>query len=162
MAGAKYVGVDNCPYGWFSIALDENGYETRVCRTFGQLLHYYRDATLILVDVPIGLPENQAGRRCDDEARNRIGPQLTSAVFPTPTRQTIEQVGILPDCCLSATHVQFRFREYQSAYGVANGINLQTFGISHKIAEVDEVMRGRADDQRPAIREVHRKFASGR
>ena len=149
MAGAKYVGVDGCPYGWFSIALDESGYESRVCRTFGQLLDYYRDATLILVDIPIGLPKCESRRQCDGEAKAKIG-DLKSTVFPTPTRQKIEHVGKLPDCCLPATHLLYRF-EHRNV----NDINLQTFAISHKIAEVDEIMRDRVNNKHPEIREVH-------
>ena len=51
-----YVGVDGCPYGWFIVALDEMQWETRVCRTFEELLHFYEGDDLILVDMPIGLP----------------------------------------------------------------------------------------------------------
>lgn len=149
MTRAKYVGVDGCPYGWFSIALSEKGYELLVCRTFGQLLEYYRDAVLILVDIPIGLPEDDSGRLCDYEAKDKIG-DLKSAVFKTPSRQTIEEVGKLPEGCLPATHLQYRFK--QSA---VKGISLQTFAIAHKVAEVDEIMRCRVDNKQPEIREVH-------
>ena len=149
MTGTKYVGVDGCRYGWFSIALSEKGHDLRVCRTFGQLLEYYRDATLLLVDMPIGLPKSKAGRLCDYEAKNKIG-NLKSAVFPTPTRKTIEQVGKLPEGCLPATHLQHRFKQSS-----IEGISLQTFAISHKIAEIDEIMRDRDGNKQPEIREVH-------
>ena len=104
MAGPKYVGVDGCRYGWFSVALDDTEYELTVCRTFRQLLNYYRMARLVLVDIPIGLPVQGAGRDCDEQARERIG-NLRQAVFQTPTREAIEQVGALPECCLAATHL---------------------------------------------------------
>ena len=34
MSKSKFVGVDGCPYGWFSIGLDNGaGYEVRVFKT---------------------------------------------------------------------------------------------------------------------------------
>ena len=154
MVNIQYVGVDGCPYGWFSVALAEegDGYETLVCRTFRQLVHHYRDATLVLVDMPIGLPQGAPGRQCDDEARDRVGARGAS-VYPTPTRQTVQQIGVLPQGCLTATHLQYRFRDAQDA-GVM-GINLQTFAIVPKIAEIDEVMRLRVHNAQPVVREVH-------
>ena len=149
MTRAKYVGVDGCPYGWFSIGLSEKRYELLVCRTFGQLLEHYRDATLILVDIPIGLQKSEAERQCDYEAKDKIG-DLKSAVFPTPTRETIKQVGKLPEGCLPATHLRYRFKQI-----AVKGISLQTFAIAHKVAEVDEIMRCRVDNKQPEIREVH-------
>ena len=38
-------------------------------RSFRKLLGYYGDAKLILVDIPIGLPESKGGRDCDRAAR---------------------------------------------------------------------------------------------
>ena len=143
-----YLGVDGCPYGWFIVALDENWYETRVCRTFGELLDFYRNAELILVDVPIGLPEGEAGRACDAEARNLVG-NLHATVYPTPTRGTIEQIPPLVDC-LDATHLRYRFEHH-----AVDGINLQTFAISHKIAEVDLAIRAQVQNAQPEVREVH-------
>ena len=120
-----------------------------MCRTFGQLLEYYRDAVLILVTYLSAYPEDDSGRLCDYEAKDKIG-DLKSAVFKTPSRQTIEEVGKLPEGCLPATHLQYRFK--QSA---VKGISLQTFAIAHKVAEVDEIMRCRVDNKQPEIREVH-------
>ena len=61
---SKYVGVDGCPCGWVSIGLDDNGgYEVKGFMEFKDLVDYYSDASLILVDVPIGLVENGLGKR---------------------------------------------------------------------------------------------------
>ena len=151
MAPSKYVGVDGCPYGWFSVAFDDGGKsELRVCRTFDQLLVNYNGAKLILVDMPIGLPKDKPGRDCDGKARSYLEGTFSSSVFPTPTRDTIEQVGRRPDVCLCATNIQYLFSKSE-----IKGINLQTFAIAHKIAEVDEVMKGRGSDATPKVREVH-------
>lgn len=149
MAGQEYVGVDGCRYGWFSVALNETGYDLSVCRTFRQLLDCYHEARLILVDMQIGLPQGAAWRACDEQARQRVR-NFTQAVFPTPTRETIEQVGALPEGCLPATHLRYRFEQ-----ACVQGINLQTFAIVHKIAEVDQIMRERPINLHPEVREVH-------
>ena len=65
--------------------------ETAVFPTFGELLAHYAGAKLILVDIPIGLPESKGGRDCDRKARKLLGRRSASSVFPTPTRQTVQQ-----------------------------------------------------------------------
>ena len=94
MAPSKFVGVDGCPYGWFSVGFDDSGgYEFEMFPKFDKLVTHYANARLILVDIPIGLPEGQARRECDHEARMKIGPRRSS-VFRTPTRQTVEQAAL--------------------------------------------------------------------
>ena len=93
---SKFVGVDGCKAGWFSVGLDRDGFEAKVFCTFSDLLAHYRDAKLILVDIPIGLPEGKGGRDCDREAREKLGRPRASSVFPTPTRQTVQQASRAP------------------------------------------------------------------
>lgn len=69
---------------------EEAGPEFKVFAEFGQLLDYYQAADLILVDIPIGLPECPERRSCDGEARRKLGRPRGSSVFTTPTRQTVQ------------------------------------------------------------------------
>jgi len=49
------------------------------------------DAELILIDVPIGLrEEDNSLRPCDAEARDRLGAPRGSSVFPVPVRGVLE------------------------------------------------------------------------
>ena len=97
MSKSKFVGVDGCPYGWFSVGLDNcEGYEVQVFKTFDELLDHYADARLVLVDIPIGLPQGGEGRDCDREARKLLGRPRGSSVFPTPTRPTVKQAAKSP------------------------------------------------------------------
>ena len=154
MTDMKYVGVDGCPYGWFSVAFDDAGnHETVVCRTFDRLLDNYSNAALILVDIPIGLPSDEPGRNVDADAKSILGGGLASSVFPTPKRKLVEKVGQWPEGCVSATHLQYRFDQFKR--DGCGGISIQTFAIAHKIAEVDAVLRRRTADAKPAVREVH-------
>ena len=68
MGKSEFVGVDGCPSGWFSVGFDSEGcYELKVFPAFSELLDYYHDANLVLVDIPIGLPEGPGGRECDPQ-----------------------------------------------------------------------------------------------
>ena len=55
MSHSEFVGVDGCKGGWFSVGLGPRSFETEVHCTFSDLLDYYEDTRLILVDIPIGL-----------------------------------------------------------------------------------------------------------
>jgi predicted RNase H-like nuclease len=77
---------------------------------------------LIVVDIPIGLhprPEN-GPRACDTEAR-KILRTRAAAIFPAPTRATLN----------AATFEQAK---------KIGPMNLQTFGILRKVADVDGAM----------------------
>ncbi len=96
----RFVGVDGCPYGWLALGLSQNGgCETNVFRTFEELLDHYAGAELILVDMPIGLPDGPEERRCDVQARtllNQNGARRGSTVFRAPTRTAVEYLARNP------------------------------------------------------------------
>lgn len=142
-----FVGVDGCRSGWFSVGFNTQGhYELKVFSAFGELLSYYHEAKLILVDIPIGLPDRRDERDADRCARKRLGSRRSS-VFRTPTRQTVCQVSRAPRDYGAANE-----RERRTA-GV--GISRQAFAIARKIDEVDSVMLNPDRSARPRIRESH-------
>ena len=148
MAGSevKYVGVDACKGGWFSVGLgDDSEYETKVFAEFSDLLGCYQDASLILVDIPIGLPfPGPDPRDCDTEARSVLG-ERSSSVFRVPIREVVQRV--------SEGETRAEVSELSRSRN-SKGIGSQTFGITRKIAEVDEVMT--LDNKRPSyVREAH-------
>ena len=148
MTRSEFVGVDGCRGGWFSVGIDRTGaFEVKVLGSFRQLLDYYGDAKLILVDIPIGLPESEGGRDCDRAARSMLGRPRGSSVFPTPTRQTVQQALRAPKDYGAA------LRKERDVAG--KGISRQAFAIAPKIAEVDELMADRGDGAVPVVREVH-------
>ena len=110
------------------------------------MLARYKDARLVLVDIPIGLPEGLERRECDRQARKLLG-RRRSSVFPSPTRQTVEHAVAHPKDYPGALTVERRF--------AGKGISRQAFAISPKIAEVDAVMRSRDTNAAPDVREVH-------
>ena len=146
MKKSEFVGLDGCPYGWFGVGFDSSGYwEVELFRKFSEVLDYYAEAKLILVDIPIGLPEGTEGRECDDEARRLLGPRRSS-VFPAPTRGTVEQAAKSPRDHSAANRIERRL--------AGKGMSIQAFGIAPKIHQVDEAMQN-LDANAPLVREVH-------
>ena len=148
MAQSEFVGVDGCPAGWFSVGLDQcGGYENKKFKKFSQLLAHYSNASLILVDIPIGLPEGPEGRDCDEKARALLCEPRRRSVFRTPTRQTAEY-AVKPSGCYDGA----KKIEKQSS---GKGLSKQSFEIASKIDEVDKALADRSSNAAPRIREVH-------
>ena len=142
------VGVDGCPAGWFAVRLyGQDEYEVCVFATFKELVEHYKAVDLILVDIPIGLPEGPQPRECDEEAEKRLGWPRSASVFCTPTRQTVKQAARDPKNHAAASRVQ---RDI-----TCKGLSRQSFNIAPKIAEVDSLLPVRGNTGRPRIREVH-------
>ena len=132
----QVVGVDAYRGGWVAVALRDGS--LRHCKLYERITHLLEDhpeATVVAVDIPIGLPE--AGvRRADLEAREFVGPRRNS-VFPT-----------LPLAVLQAA-------TYPEALALARerggpGLSRQSFALATRILEVDAV----ASEQRRII-EIH-------
>ena len=55
------AGADGCRAGWFAIAFTRNGqWQIEIFPDIAELWKKYRKASLILVDIPIGLKEKGA------------------------------------------------------------------------------------------------------
>lgn len=130
------VGVDAYKGGWVAVALGNRSVERcGVYAGFHELLDDHHGASVIGVDIPIGLPSLSA-RQADALARSFVGPRRSS-VFPTPPRMVLEAAS------------------YSEALGVCKslevaGISRQSFGLAPKILEIDAIAR--RDDR---IYEVH-------
>ena len=83
------VGVDGCRAGWLAVRLSRQGApESRIFPDLASLWSVCRRAALILVDIPIGLPEAANDRDCDRAARKVLGRRRAS-VFPVPCRPAV-------------------------------------------------------------------------
>jgi len=138
-----YAGADGCRAGWFVIALTKNGqWQTEVFPNISALWERYREASLILIDVPIGLKGKGAEeRRCDREARRILGPPRASSVFRVPCRQAVYAATYEE---ASSTNAQITGRR----------LSRQTWGIIPKIREVDSLFLSDKSAKR-RIKEVH-------
>ncbi len=138
-----FVGADGCKAGWFAILLKWNDdCEIEVFPDISSLWVEYKKASLILLDVPIGLREKgHEERKCDKRARELLRSNRASSVFPAPCRPAI----------------------YAESYKGANDTNkqmtgrklsLQTWNIIPKIREVD-ILLSNDKSARTKIREIH-------
>lgn len=136
------VGVDGCSGGWIAVVLDKVRCQTLLYRSFGELWAGCRSASLVLVDVPIGLrARDPAERLCDRTARQKLGQPRASSVFPAPCRPA-----------LSAASYEEASRVNEECTG--RRLSRQSYEIMGKIGEVDDVLR---DDPaaRTTVREIH-------
>ena len=140
----NYVGVDGCPKGWFAVLIGESDhYEFNIFDHIETLFQRFKNSSLILIDIPIGLPHWRS-RLCDVEARKRLG-KRGSSVFPAPSREAIQQL------------------DYESACEVNQKIlgkklSLQVWHICQKIKQVDDMMNLN-EQARKQIRESHPEIA---
>ena len=122
------LGVDGTKDGWVAIRLDgEDGrIDGATYRTLASATRDHKDASVIAVDMPIGLPTfANWPRRADLEARDRVGARRSSVfvVFP-------------PEI--------FRAETYERAVAMSGtasqpAISRQAYALGPKILEVAEV-----------------------
>ena len=146
----KYMGVDGCKAGWIGVGLGDGGcWDVKACVDFSDMLAHFGDARVILVDMPIGLPEDgkPSFRACDEEARRELGERKQS-VFHVPSRRFVNAVVDNP-CWVHREANGWSNNQYGA------GISAQSFAITRKIGEVDATLSRRDTNALPAIREVH-------
>lgn len=138
-----FVGADGCKAGWFTVRFTESGdWKVDIFPDASTLWSEYSNASVILLDIPIGLRERgYEERKCDRKARQILGPERAFSVFPVPCRSAI----------------------YAESYEKASDINkqmtgrrlsLQTWNIIPKIREVD-ILLSSDESARSRIRETH-------
>ena len=139
----EYVGVDGCRAGWYAVGLDMAGsWRFDAFPDFTAVWDNYRETSVILVDIPIGLiASGPDGRLCDTIARRTLGPGRASSIFTPPARPVLDA----PD--------------YQAALALSKrltgkGISIQSWNIAPKIRQVDRFLRDNQKARRK-VREIH-------
>jgi predicted RNase H-like nuclease len=136
----KYVGIDGCPKGWFLISIDQDGnFGLNVFDHIDSLWNEHKDSSLILIDIPIGLPHWRS-RLCDVEARKLLG-KRGSSIFPAPSREAINQPDYERACKVN-----------QKILG--KKLSIQTWNISPKIKQID-ILLSKEQLTQHIIRESH-------
>lgn len=126
-AAVRLFADGRCEVAWFANTID--------------LWHACRTATLILLDVPIGLPD-AGGRLADAMARDMIGPRRSS-VFPAPERWLLD--------CADLRHAD---GEKARRTGRRVKVQRQMWNILPRIRAVDNLLRAEPAARR-LIREAH-------
>jgi predicted RNase H-like nuclease len=117
------VGVDACPRGWVFVVLRGLRAEAGFIPKIDRLPAAAPGATVIGVDIPIGLVES--GHRAADLAGRKALGSRSSTLFLTPVRAAVE----------AADHAQASAIELK-VNGV--GTSRQAFGLSARILEVEQ------------------------
>lgn len=127
----RVLGVDGCRSGWLGSWKSAPGYpEARIWPALESLLAE-TGAEVIAIDIPIGLPE-RGDRRCDVEARTRLGGGRSSSVFSAPQRTIV-----------GASSFEEANRLRREVEG--KGVSKQAFGIFARVDEVDRLLRSRPE-----------------
>lgn len=137
------LGVDGCRGGWLGCRIGaEVGPSFRVFPSIRELWALWgAGAVRCLVDIPIGLPDGEASRRCDREARAVLGRRRASSIFNPPVRDAL----LAGSWAESATVNEMRS---------GKRISRQTWGLVPRIREMDEFLRSEAGS-RGRFRESH-------
>jgi predicted RNase H-like nuclease len=140
---ACFVGIDGCKSGWFSVSLfEDQSWQFNVFSNIKEIWRGLNPSDIILIDIPIGLPDTGPEERiCDVIAREKLGQPRAASVFPPPARPSL-------DC---ENREEASEMNYQLT---GRRIGVQTWAISHKIIEVDQLLRS-TPEARGKIREVH-------
>ena len=148
----KTVGIDSCKktskyHGWTVFLLDAYGsYGFGIYNTIEDIVTEYHDADCMLIDIPIGLPENEQDEnaRPDRELRNRLKGK-SSSVFNTPCRQ-----AVYCQDKQEAKSVNLKF--------LHKSLSEQSLGFAIKIKEVD-LFLSKNPQHIGQLRESHPEYA---
>ena len=139
----KYIiGIDGCKYGWIAIKIGKDSlFSISKHSNFTSIFKTYPSADRYLVDMVIGLADQNHPRDIETMARQKLKPKRASSVFTPPCRSAI----------------------YESTYELAKEKNkailgksfsIQAWNIVPKIREVDEyILKNKA--YKTKISEAH-------
>ena len=129
-----FIGVDGCSSGWISsYKEDQIKWKFAIFPTIERLWNAFSNVKLIMIDIPIGLRDKgNEPRLCDKEARKYLTRSRSSSIFPTPCRSV-----------LTASTYQEANKLNRERTG--KGLSKQTWNITGKINEVDDLLRKNAD-----------------
>jgi len=119
-----FVGVDWAGKRWVTVAERDTTLSFATEPSFQAVSDRHSDADLLLVDIPIGLPEglNRSPRDCDEAAREFVHPSRKASVFDEPARQAVQET----------TYESARERNLDV---VGEDIGPQAWGIMERIHE---------------------------
>lgn len=132
------AGVDGCRAGWV-VAISDiwpclEAPCLLICRDFACVLAATKCCSIVLVDIPIGLPTGNQRRQCDLEAKNELGREGGSRVFLAPPRESLD--------AKDAHSFQAKVRAL-----TGKGAGYPVWPLVGKLLEVDEAMNPKAQDR---------------
>lgn len=139
---AAYLGLDWTDNGWLGVGLAEDGgYDVDLYPSVASAWAAHPDRRRVLVDVPIGLTDDEV-RRCEEVALSYLAPARHQSIFWTPVR----------DAVFSRTLAEAK-RINQRAIG--RSVQNQAWRLCPRIREVDDFIGLFPDEAPGTIRESH-------
>ena len=89
------VGIDWMKPYWLAAEIRGDEISIRKLSNIAEINEYYLTADAVLIDIPVGLPENEVenAARPDREARNYLPTDRKPTIFPVPCRQAINKAS---------------------------------------------------------------------
>lgn len=137
---ANCVGVDGARSGWIAVWWADASLTHCVYSSARSLVVVHRQARIMAVDIPIGLPDSDE-RRADTEARQLVGGRRASSVFSSAVRGILD-VTSQPEASRRHNEIDGR------------GFGSQSFAILRKIREWDNLLQTE-HQARAMVRETH-------
>jgi predicted RNase H-like nuclease len=124
--GNSFVGIDGCKGGYVAVNITDDDLDVNIFKSIDEICSKYEKSDSLIIDMPIGLPENKEDIRPDSPARKVLSSRA-SCIFNTPSRQAIYE------------------KEYSDANEtnrdiLGKGLSKQSFAISNKIRDIDEFL----------------------
>ena len=138
----RLIGIDGCKDGWVAVS-SEGPRSTLTFERTTDLAPIFAEAehgeALVIIDIPIGLPDDARPRACDIEARKLLGSPRASSVFPAPCRAALAATTYAEACDLSVAVT-------------AKRLSQQAFAILDRIRSVDLLI---TPERQSSVREGH-------
>lgn len=139
---AAYLGLDWSDNGWLGVGLDtDGGYDIDLYPSVSSAWFDHPDCRLALIDVPIGLTDDER-RRCEEVAADYLAPERHHSIFWTPVREAV----------FSRTLEEAK-RINQRAIG--RSVQNQAWRLCPRIREVDDFIAMHPAETVGVLRESH-------
>ena len=137
----KTAGLDGCKAGWILITFDNEKTGYFVLRTEQDLEDAFDTYDRLLIDMPIGLEDENYTRECDRLLREKLGGEYAASVFSPPIRPALHAPSYV-----EANMQSFEYTEKK--------LTVQAWNITPKIKVVDRLLQEN-EEYREKVFESH-------
>lgn len=146
-ASLTAIGIDGCRGGWVAAYREGEAIRLVVIERLSDLNDALAEDAAVMVDMPIGLTDDNSVRECDARAREALRPYRASSVFGVPAREVTR--------CAEYPLANRLSRELSG-----KGISKQAFYLFPKIRELDDWLL--SSDRKGLWAECHPEVAFAR
>ena len=123
----SYIGIDGCKGKWIAVYISDNGFEDEKFKTISDICNRYPNSDSYIIDIPIGLVEDNSQIRPDRLVKKELG-KKGSSIFEVPCRQAVYAAD------------KKEAKELNKAV-LGKSLSEQTLGITKAIRQVDEFLQ---------------------